>query len=211
MNETQYVEINQSTWNRARHYALYENAAYPYVSFTTMLDMDNFRQRCKRRGISFFSGFLYAAMRSLNSIKNFRYRILDGKVVLYDRIDPNYTVFDPEDELFYFADAAYSENPGIFTERVAEATRIAMKSKSLFGGRLDVAHVSCTPWFGFTDVIQPYPIEAGFSIPKIMWGKFETVGGKTAIPFSVGGHHGLFDAFHIAKLFRTMTEIFQSF
>lgn len=210
MSSGSYRTIDVPNWKRARHYALYAEAPYPYVSFTADLDITALRANCKRRGLNFFSAFLFAVTRAVNGIENFRYRVVDGEVVLFDHVDLNFTVFDAVDELFYFAEPGFSADIETFSRLVEEAKRRAVETKCLSGDRQDVVHVSCTPWFRFSDVIQPLPIQAGCAIPKILWGKYESVGDVVTIPFSATGHHGLLDAFHIGRLFEAVVDIANS-
>lgn len=206
--ENGYREINLGSWKRVRHLALYERSAYPYVGVSANLEITHLLEICRARDLNFFSAFLFVAMQAMNRVENFRYRIADGGVRLYDRIDPSFTVFDPDDELFYFAYAPLCPKPALFYQRVEEAKQSALREKCLSGNELDVVHISCLPWFGFYDIIQPLTLDGGApsSVPKLMWGKFETAGGKTTIPFSVTAHHGLVDGFHIGRLFAAIDE-----
>lgn len=198
--------VDMTTWKRARHYELFAGSSYPYVSFATRLRIHDLLLACRAGGLRFFPAFLFAVMKALNSVENFRYRIVEGKVVLFDRIDPNFVVFDHEDELFYFAQAEYCPDPAVFFASVEAAQRKALADKCLSGDRQDVVHVSCTPWFDFSDVVQPLPIGPGFGIPKAMWGKFNEVNGGADIPFSITAHHGLVDGVHIARLFSAIED-----
>ena len=207
MNRYNYQKIDQKSWKRKRHYALYSNASWPYISFTTPLDITKLYQKCQQEKINFFSYFLFITITALNEIENFRYRIIDREIILFDRVDPSFTVFDSSDELFYFADALYCDALKNFIDQVENAKKLALFTKCLNGGgRQDVVHFSCTPWFDFSDVVQPIPIETGYCIPKVMWGKYTIHHDRITIPFSIMAHHGLVDGFHIAKLFDLITK-----
>lgn len=205
-----YHEVDMTTWKRARHYALFAGMSYPYVSFTTRLDVHRLVSPGGRPDIPFFSSFLFAVMKAINAIDNFRYRIIGGKVVLYDRIDPNFVVLDQNDDLFYFAEATYGPDIAAFRERVEAAKRKAIADRCLCGDRQDVVHVSCIPWFDFCDVVQPLPIDPGFSIPKAIWGKFSEVNGTFTMPFSMTAHHGLVDGVHFSRLFAAIENVLRT-
>jgi len=43
---------------------------------------------------------VYAVCKCGNEIKNFRYRFIDGEIVLFEKIDTTFTLLNPETELF---------------------------------------------------------------------------------------------------------------
>ncbi len=201
MNATYpFREVDLSNWKRARHYAIFADREYPFLGVTTELDISAWDDARLRSGRKFFCAFLHNVMLSMNSIENFRYRIENGKVLLCEKIDPAFVVTSPEDELYYFAIAELEDNPEDFDRNVEEAKIKALETRCLDGNRSDLAFVSCMPWFGFSDIIQPMWLKSPDSIPRVVWGKYKREGGRASIAFSITGHHGLFDGLHIARL-----------
>ncbi len=195
-------EIDLATWKRARHYALFSGREYPFAGVTADLDISAWDAERRRSGRKFFPAFLQTVMLAMNAIENFRYRIDGDKVVLFERIDPAFTVFAPEDELFYFAAVDTTAHAAVFDQSVEEASRKALETRCLEGGgRLDFVYISCLPWFRFTDITQPMRLGQADSIPRVVWGQYTRHGESVSVPFSIIGHHGLFDGLHIARLF----------
>lgn len=193
-------EIDLSTWNRARHYALYAESDYPLVGFTTELDITRWDGERRRSGRKFFPAFLQHVILAMNAIENFRYRIDDGKVYLCDRTDPSFVVIDRGEDLFYFAVGQALADPAAFDRLVAEAKAEALARRFLGGEYLDVVYFSCLPWFSFSDMIQPFRLKPADSVPRVVWGRLRHRDGTVSIPFSITGHHGLFDGVHVARL-----------
>ena len=54
----------------------------------------------KEQGLSFTLAMVYAVCKCANKIEAFRYRFVDGQVVLYDRIDTAFTYLNKETNLF---------------------------------------------------------------------------------------------------------------
>ena len=54
-------------------------------------DITNFKEKVKNQGLSFTMAMVYAVCKCANEIEEFRYRFLDGKIVLYDRVDTAFT------------------------------------------------------------------------------------------------------------------------
>lgn len=204
-----YTQINLDTWKRRQHFEQFGRGDYPYIGVTTDVDITSLLPACREHGARFFTAFLYVTMRAMNAVENFRYRLFEDQIVLCDLIDPSFNTFNPEDELFYFSYSVYNPNYLIFAIDVEQAKQAAIKDKRLASdNRVDVVYVSCLPWFRFSDIIQPMGLAANDTIPRIVWGKYETQdNGRTTIPFSITGHHGLFDGHHIAQLLSGMEAL----
>ena len=63
-------------------------------------DITNFKRMVKKQGLSFTVAMVYAVCKCANAIEAFRYRFVDGQVVLYDRIDTAFTYLNKETNLF---------------------------------------------------------------------------------------------------------------
>jgi chloramphenicol O-acetyltransferase type A len=199
-------EIVFSDWKRARHYELFAKMDYPFIGVTTELDISEWDMARHRSGRKFFPAFLHSVILAMNAIENFRYRIERGKVLLYEKVDSSFVVFDANEELFYFATVEMTENADEFDCKVEEAKKLALAKRSLDNNRSDIVYTSSSPWFGFTDVIQPLGLSRPDSIPRVIWGRIKRNGDIVSLPFSLTGHHGLIDGFHIGRLLKMITE-----
>lgn len=95
-----YTEIDEKTWKRAMHCMVFRNSVEPAFCVTFELDITNFLPKVKEKNYSFTMAMIYAVSKCANEIEEFRYRFLDGKVVLFDRIDTAFTYLNKETELF---------------------------------------------------------------------------------------------------------------
>ena len=64
------------------------------------LTVQDFRQKVKARNLSFTLAFVYAVCKCANEIEAFRYRFLDGRIVLFDHIDTAFTYLNQDTKLF---------------------------------------------------------------------------------------------------------------
>lgn len=202
--------IDPDTWNRREHYEVFSRQSYPYIGVTVSVDVERLVVACREAGTRFSNAFMYAALRALNSVENLRYRIVDGEVVLCERVDPSFNVWHAENELFYFAYADYHRHFALFDAEVEEAKKQALTTRSLNnenGDRADVVFVSSLPWFAFSDIIQPMGLTPDDAIPRLLWGRHSVGDGKGSMPFSLTGHHGLFDGWHVAKMLAEMERL----
>ena len=95
-----YKVIDESTWNRAMHCKIFRNSIEPSFCVTFEADITKFQSMVKEQGVSFTLAMVYAVCKCANEIEAFRYRFVDGQVVLYDRIDTAFSYPNPETELF---------------------------------------------------------------------------------------------------------------
>ena len=90
MNSNTRTIINLNTWERAKSYEFYKNFINPQVCITAEVECTAAYEDCKENKKSFFRKYVYAILRSVNDIKELKYRIevKDGEeqVVLYDKI-----------------------------------------------------------------------------------------------------------------------------
>lgn len=91
--------IDLNTWDRATHFNFFRRMDYPQYLICKNIDITNFLKRLKEREISFYYGMIYAATYALNQ-KEFKYRIVNDQVVLYDTIHPSYTDMSKDSDLF---------------------------------------------------------------------------------------------------------------
>lgn len=68
-----------------------------------------------------------------NEIEEFRYRFVDGQIVLFDRIDTAFTYMNPETELFKVVNVPWE---GTMVEYAAAAAETAKNQKDYFTGPL---------------------------------------------------------------------------
>ncbi len=141
----QYKIIDEKTWKRAMHCMIFRNSVEPAFCVTFEADITHFLKRIKKQGYSFTHAFVYAVCRCANDIEAFRYRFLDGKVVLFDKIDTAFTYLNKETELFKVINVPMQET---LEEYVKLAARTAQEQKEYFTGPLgnDVFQCSPMPW-----------------------------------------------------------------
>ena len=86
-----YEVIDESTWERAMHCMVFRNSIEPAFCVTFEADITEFKNKVKEEGLSFTLAMVYAVCKCANEVEALRYRFLDGKVVLYERIDTAFT------------------------------------------------------------------------------------------------------------------------
>jgi len=194
-----YKIIDEKNWKRAMHCMVFRNSIEPAFCVTFQLDITNFLQKVKARNYSFTMAMIYVVSKCANEIEEFRYRFVDGKVVLFDRIDTAFTYLDNETELFKVVNVPMADN---LEEYVSEASKTAKAQREYFTGALgnDVFQFSPMPWVSYTHISHTNSGKKDNATPLFDWGRYFEREGRILLPFSVQAHHSFVDGLHIGKL-----------
>ncbi len=194
-----YIEIDESSWKRAMHCAIFRNSVEPAFCVTFELDITSFLQRVRELGYSFTFSLIFAVSKCANEIEEFRYRFLDGKVVLFDRINTAFTYLNKDTELFKVVNVDMKDT---MSEYVAAARHAAETQEEYFTGPLgtDVFQFSPFPWVSYTHISHTISGKKDACTPLFDWGKYFERDGRVLLPFSVQAHHSFVDGLHIGKL-----------
>jgi chloramphenicol O-acetyltransferase type A len=150
-------------------------------------------------------------MKASNAVKEFRYRVEEGKVFVYDVIHASPTI-SRGDGTFGFAQVDFHEDFDVFQERLDQEIVRVKTTTGLFTApeRIDVIHYSALPWFSFTGLTHPRNYNDGDSIPKISFGRIFKHNSQRMLPLSLLVHHGLIDGYHVGLYVEAFKEFLNS-
>ncbi|MDE6103753.1 MAG: chloramphenicol acetyltransferase [Oscillospiraceae bacterium] len=194
-----YKIIDEKTWKRAMHCMVFRNSIEPAFCVTFELDITNFLSKTKEQGYSFTLAMVYAVCKCANEIEEFRYRFLDGKVVLFDKIDTAFTYLNKETELFKVVNVPMQNS---MKEYVELATITAREQKEYFIGPLgnDVFQCSPMPWISYTHISHTNSGKKDNATPLFDWGKYYQKDERYILPISIQAHHSFVDGIHVGRL-----------
>lgn len=200
--------ITIDDWKRKEHFLFFSKFEEPFFGVTITIDCTLAYQQAKAKGNSFFLYYLYRSLKTANAIENFRYRIIDKEVYLFDLINASATINRP-DETFGFSYMDYDKNEELFNQNAKEEIARVQQSKSLIpaGSGENVIHFSAVPWFDFTSLSHARSFTFPDSCPKISFGKVTENNGKKLMSVSIHAHHGLMDGFHIGLFAEKFQEL----
>jgi chloramphenicol O-acetyltransferase type A len=201
-----YVDIEN--WERKNHYNYFNGLDYPHFSICGNLDITKFYRFIKENEYPFFASFLYTVVQTANSIKEFRYRIQDNKVIEHNIVYPSFTIMT-EKQVFSFCTVPYIENFNDFLHNTLKVIELAKGEVNLEDepGRDDLLYITSMPWVSFTGISHPIHMSPVDSIPRITWGKFFEENGVMKLPFSLQTHHALLDGSHVGQYFIKIQEL----
>lgn len=204
-------ELDLSTWNRKEHFEFFCKFEEPFFGTTIQFDCTRAYAKSKELGVSFFTYYLHKTLVAVNNIENFRYRIQDEKVFIYDKINVSSTILR-DDKTFGFSEIEYNENLNTFIENYnTEATRVKNTS-GLFTRDYNenIVHFSALPWINFTSISHSRSFTFPDSCPKFSFGKMTTENDKKLMSISVHVHHGLVDGYHLGLYFEEFERLMNS-
>ena len=201
-------ELDISTWNRREHFEFFCKFEEPFFGTTIQFDCTKAYAKSKELGVSFFSYYLHKTLVAVNNTENFRYRIQDEKVFIYDKINVSSTILR-DDKTFGFSEIEYNEHLNTFIENYnTEATRVKNTS-GLFTREYNenIVHFSALPWINFTSISHSRSFTFPDSCPKFSFGKMTTENDKKFMSMSVHVHHGLVDGYHLGLFFEEFERL----
>jgi chloramphenicol O-acetyltransferase type A len=195
-------------WNRKPQYEFFKNYEDPFFNITANLDATNLYNYCKKNDLSFSLACIYVAIKSINEITEFKLRIKNNNVLLFEEVTIGSTVLN-DDNTFSFCDFPLKSSIAEFIS-TGKAIIEAHKRGVTFEPKeeeLAIIHCSTLPWVSFTGMKHARKGDERLKgIPKIVFGGLYTENNIKKIPFSVEAHHALMDGFHVAKLFKAMQK-----
>jgi chloramphenicol O-acetyltransferase type A len=192
------VMVDQGNWKRKAHFDFFKKFTEPFFGFTVMVDCTHAYREAKEKGHSFFLHYLHKSLLAVHAIENFRYRIQNDQVWLYDRLIASPTL-QREDGTFGYGYFEFDPDFEIFAAKAKieiEAVQNASGLKTALTEN-NVIHYSSIPWINFTSLSHARAFDIPDSIPKICFGKMTEEHGKRVMPMSVHVHHGLVDGYHV--------------
>lgn len=204
-----YLDV--TTWARRDLFEFFLHYDNPYFNICAQLDVTKLLEKLGQRpDISVSLTYHYLALRAANDVEPFRYRLKDGKVVIYDIIHGGTTVLLPN-ESFSFAYFDYVEDFEKFIGAADRSVKEIQTGKGSFSPdeSEDRIHFSVLPWISFTSFAHARNWGLEESIPKIAFGRFTKASGQTLLPISVEVHHALMDGLHVGRFLARMDELAQ--
>jgi chloramphenicol O-acetyltransferase type A len=202
------TKINLETWNRKEHFLFFKQMEEPFYGITTTIDCTKGYNESKKLGISFFTYYLHQTLMAVNAVENFRLRICNEEVFLFDSISASATVMRA-DQTFGFSLMEFTENMQDFATIVStEIDRIQTTTGIITTEYPEnLIHFSALPWIDFTSLSHARSFTWPDSCPKISFGKLTVENGKKTIPVSVHVHHGLVDGYHVGLFLEKLQEL----
>lgn len=207
--------IDVESWGRRDTFNFFKGFVNPIFSITAEVECTGGYKRAKERGESFFIHYLYAILRGLNEIEEFRYRVEQTcpndpiVVTKYDRVDTRTPITVGNNGEYVELYVPYIADFDTFYKNTTELIANIDSEADPFGcvdeNGLGVSCISAIPTLHFTSATQTLKsIGAVNMMPLINVGKMVEHEGVRSMPIAVSVHHGLADGKHMSDLFASI-------
>ena len=206
------IDIN--TWERKENYEFFLGFQNPTISITSEVECAGAKARAKAAGESFFLHYLYAVLRAVNEIPEFRFRIdAEGRVVYFDHVDMLTPIKVKENGRFFTIrlpwntdfQTFYTTAKAIINDIDPNGNPYDMEK---VGGKdlLDVILLSAPPDLYFPSLTCTQEHRHGSNYPLMNAGKAILKEGKLVMPIAMTIHHGFIDGHHLSLFYKKVEE-----
>lgn len=202
-------EIDIANWNRREHYQFFSQFEEPFFGVTVTIDCTKAYSYAKANNLSFFLVYLYRALKAANEVEAFRYRVVDGKVYIFDTVNASPTI-GRADGTFAISFIDYDTSEARFYAAALEVIAGVQQSSGLFPTVFsdeNTIHFSALPWLNFSSLSHARRYSFPDANPKISFGKMTEQGSLRTMPVSIHVHHGLGDGYHIGLFANRFQEL----
>ena len=202
-----FHEVDIDAWERKTTYEFFLNYEDPFFNIAANLDVTRLYRFCKENDLAYSLAALFLSLQAANEIREFRLRMIDERVVEFDRVEATHTILN-DDETFSFCYFPLKDDIFEFDRegRAAREKYLALKTFDVETDRLDLIYYSAIPWISFTSFKHASPRNNRQTIPRMVFGKMFEEGPVRKMPFSVEVHHALVDGIHVGKLFNLFQQ-----
>lgn len=205
--------LRGTDWGRDKLVEKYSSYDLPYIIVTADVDVSKLYRFSKENDLSFYTAMIYCVMDTVNSIKNFHYRIKeDGQPVFCDKLTASFTYLPSGWEQFYVVNIPFEKGIVDFCKKAKNQAEAMAQDTDLevmhSGDNLGIIYMSVLPWIKYSQFVRTIEHGGKDNIPRISWGKFEKCeSGKMMMPLSVQVHHALMDGLHVGMFYDKLQQL----
>lgn len=207
INRAMYHAVDIDAWERKSTYEFFLDYEDPFFNIAANIDVTRLHQFCKQNDLAFSIAALFLSLHAANDVREFRLRLMDERVVEFDRVEATQTILN-DDETFSFCYFEWRDDIFEF-DRAGKAARTKYKTLKTFDvetDRIDLIYYSAIPWISFTSFKHASRRDNRQTVPRMVFGKIFDDGQAKKMPFSVEAHHALVDGVHVGKLFNLFQQ-----
>lgn len=198
--------IDLETYPRRRILEAFATCEVPCLSVTNLVDITGVKTVCEQAGCSFFVGMTFLISKAVNRVPELRHRLIEGKLVEFERVDPGYTVL-LKDRTFSFCDSRHYEDFPSYRDHAEICIDLVKQCPDLgTGEKHHMFFITNLPWFSFTAITHPYQKRYA-SIPVISLGQYVAQGERILIPIAIQVNHALVDGIHLGDFYAHLSSM----
>ncbi|MCP4201561.1 MAG: hypothetical protein GY769_06450 [bacterium] len=179
----------------------------PFYSVSFALEFSRLKAFLDERGFKTYLNLCYFFTRAMQPLEDFRYRLKDGDIVLYDSIHPGITV-PAAGGLFGFAHLEYTPDVERFNAEAVlpDPDQPPNLTKEDSDNYIFFTAIPGVPFRTFTHATDD-PTDAA---PRVAFGKPYEERGELWVPVGIQINHAFIDGRALGELYESAVECFQN-
>lgn len=205
-----YKKYNVDTWNRREHFSFYRQRVPCGFSLTTKIDITALLSFLSETNYKFYPTIIYLLTKVANQYPEFRLAIKDEELIIWDSLDPLFTIFHQETETFSAVWTPYSSDIAYFMADYIVNVERYKSDLALFpqaeqpGNFLNISSLLWTSFDSFNLNVANF---TDYFSPIITMGKYQSESDRILLPLSIQTHHATCDGFHVARFLNTLQTL----
>lgn len=185
----------------------YRASRNPFYSLTFEIDAAPLKRFLDERGHPVYLNLCYFLTRAMQPLEDFRYRLVDDRIVLYDTIHPGLT-YPAAGGLFSFVHLTYDPDLERFN-RAAGAVLPPQDAPAVLANEEHSNYIFFTsiPGVPFTSFSHASD-DPGHGAPRVAFGKFRREGESLKIPIGIQVNHLFIDGRALGELYERAAAVF---
>ena len=189
--QNNYTLIDVENWERKDYFCEFRNKLNPCNTITFELDITNLYNMIKRKKLSFTLSLTYASVKCAREVEAFRYRNLNGNVVLYHDINTRFSYVAPDGKHFRTISAPLKDTLEEFIVSALTAIENQVTTFPEFEG-YGYIQTAPSPWIT-TSISHTVTGGDDDAVPLIGWGKYFVRNERVIIPYTIKTNHCFVD------------------
>jgi chloramphenicol O-acetyltransferase type A len=192
-------KINLETWERRAAFYFFKDFTEPYHGVCLRVDCTATYRYAKQHRLSVFLSLLHRSLVAAHQVENFRTRIVDDTVWLYEQINGGSAVGRANGTIGLGHYQFRTRIDEFVREAAIELDRVRQRDDIERYPEANLIRYSVLPWFDFTSISHARDFSRDDSAPRITFGKITESDGRCTMPVSIHAHHALADGLHVAQ------------
>lgn len=204
--------VDMENFDRAAYFYYFMEAGTT-IEFTARMDVTAAIGKCKSHSFSFQAFMLFSLYKAINAVDNFKYDVLNDKLIKWERIVPTFSSMNEDSKLFFTLYADIQENCGDYDEQYKKtAERYAGATMIVPQGTLpaNAFNVSCIPWLHFEHFSSNSKTMENRIVRMVTYGKYVQADGRFILPLTIQVSHAIVDGYHVALFFERLQQELES-
>jgi chloramphenicol O-acetyltransferase type A len=192
-------QIHLEAWERRAIFNFFKGFTEPYHGVCLRVDCTGTFRYAKEHRLSIFLSLLHRSLVAAHQVENFKLRIVDDNIWLYEQINGGSAV-GRSNGTIGFGHYRFRENIKEFVDEASvELERVRQRDDVERYPEANLIRYSMLPWFDFTSISHARDFSREDSAPRITFGKITETNDRYTMPISIHVHHGLVDGLHVAQ------------